>query len=216
MQQSDFDGFVDIIQAVSEQYGKRLSDSVLALYWQGLQGYDLAAVREALGRHLRNTDTGQFMPKIADIIRMLQGSSLDSALSAWAKVDRAIRQVGPHDSVVFDDPLIHRVLHDMGGWIGLGQKTDEDWPFVAREFENRYRGFKARNETVDYPATLIGIAQAHNQKEGKEIIAPMLIGDQTKAKTVMLGGNDGSKMLSMVRSIGTMQKISTITEGVHK
>jgi len=199
MQQRDFDCFVDIIQAVSEQYGKRLSDSVLALYWQGLQDFELIAVRDALGRHLRNTDTGQFMPKIADIIKMLQGSSLDSALNAWAKIDQALRQVGPYETVVFDDPLIHRVLHDMGGWMMLGQKTDDEWPFVAREFEQRYRGFKSRNERFEYPAKLIGVSEAHNSKEGHKTAQPMLIGDATQAKAVMLAGANGGKLLGLTR-----------------
>jgi len=210
MQQRDFDCFVDIIQAVSEQYGKRLSDSVLALYWQGLQDFELIAVRDALGRHLRNTDTGQFMPKIADIIKMLQGSSLDSALNAWAKVDRALRQVGPYETVVFDDPLIHRVLHDMGGWMMLGQKTDDEWPFVAREFEQRYRGFKSRNERFEYPAKLIGVSEAHNSKEGHKTAQPMLIGDATQAKAVMLAGANGGKLLGLTRMYEVIDNVAMV------
>lgn len=199
MIQSEFDDFSGILEVIAEQYGKKLSQNVVALYWQALQDYDLAAVRDALGRHLRNTDTGQFMPKVADIIRMMQGSSMDSALSAWAKVDRAVRQVGPYESVAFDDPLIHRVLHDMGGWIGLGSKSEDEWPFVAKEFENRYRGFKARNEKVEYPSKLIGISEAHNSTEGHKIAQPMLIGDTTKAQQVLLNGSHGGKLLSVSR-----------------
>jgi len=210
MQQRDFDCFVDIIQAVSEQYGKRLSDSVLALYWQGLQDFELIAVRDALGRHLRNTDTGQFMPKIADIIKMLQGSSLDSALNAWAKIDQALRQVGPYETVVFDDPLIHRVLHDMGGWMMLGQKTDDEWPFVAREFEQRYRGFKSRNERFEYPAKLIGVSEAHNSKEGHKTAQPMLIGDATQAKAVMLAGANGGKLLGLTRMYEVIDNVAMV------
>lgn len=210
MQQRDFDCFVDIIQAVSEQYGKRLSDSVLALYWQGLQDFELIAVRDALGRHLRNTDTGQFMPKIADIIKMLQGSSLDSALNAWAKIDQALRQVGPYETVVFDDPLIHRVLHDMGGWMMLGQKTDDKWPFVAREFEQRYRGFKSRNERFEYPAKLIGVSEAHNSKEGHKTAQPMLIGDATQAKAVMLAGANGGKLLGLTRMYEVIDNVAMV------
>ena len=190
MKQVDFDGFTDIIQVVSEQYGKKLSDGAIALYWQGLHDFELSAVREALGRHLRNTDTGQFMPKIADIIRMLQGSTQDSALSAWAKVDKALRSVGPYETVVFDDALIHVVLHDMGGWVGLGTKTEDEWPFVAKEFENRYRGFKARGEIPQYPPKLIGIAESHNAQQGQKIAEPILIGDSYKAEQVMTAGTD--------------------------
>jgi len=200
MQQQDFDDFVDIIQVVGEQYNKKLSDGVIALYWQGLQDYELAAVRDALGRHLRNTDNGQFMPKIADIIRMLQGSSQDCAFSAWTKVDKAVRHVGPYESVVFDDPLIHRVLNDMGGWLVLCDKTDDDWPFIAKEFENRYRGFKSRNEKVEYPAKLIGIFEKENSAKGLEFAQPLLIGDATKAQQVLLGGGNGANMLGIMRS----------------
>ena len=212
MQQNDYDDFVDILQVVSEQYGKRVSDGVVALYWQGLQEFDLAAVRDALGRHIRNTDTGQFMPKIADIIRMLQGSSQDAAFSAWSKVDKAVRYVGPYESVCFDDPLIHRVLHDMGGWMMLGQKTDEEWPFVARDFENRYRGFKSRNERVDYPSKLIGISESHNSKEGHEVGQPMLIGNAEKATAVLIGGIQGSQMLGLSRLKITPENLLTLQD----
>jgi len=212
MQQQDFDDFVDIIQVVGEQYNKKLSDGVIALYWQGLQDYELTAVRDALGRHLRNTDNGQFMPKIADIIRMLQGSSQDCAFSAWTKVDKAVRHVGPYESVVFDDPLIHRVLNDMGGWLVLCDKTDDDWPFIAKEFENRYRGFKSRNEKVEYPAKLIGIFEKENSAKGLEVAPPLLIGDATKAQQVLISGGSSVLMLGITRAVDTMQKVSALLE----
>lgn len=207
MIQSEFDDFSGILEVIAEQYGKKLSQNVVALYWQALQDYDLAAVKDALGRHLRNTDTGQFMPKVADIIRMMQGSSMDSALSAWSKVDRALRQVGPYESVVFDDPIIHRVLHDMGGWLSLGTKTEDEWPFVAKEFENRYRGFKSRNERVEYPSKLTGIFEANNSSEGHKIAAPILIGDATKAHEVLALGSQGGKMLGVSRFQGAALKL---------
>lgn len=190
MQQPDFDSFVDILQVVGEQYGKKLSDGLIALYWQGLKDYDFAAVSDALGRHLRNPDNGMFMPKIADIVKMLQGSTQDSALIAWAKVDKAVRQVGTYMDVVFDDPLIHRVIHDMGGWIALGTKAEDEWPFIAKEFENRYRGFKARGEIPEYPSHLIGVAGAHNVKEGFASSPPVLIGNKQAAQSVLAGGTN--------------------------
>ena len=199
MNQSDYDNFINVMQLVSEQYGKNPSEGLISLYWQGLKNYDFQAVQDAIGRHLGNTDTGQFMPKIADIIRMMQGSSQDAAFAAWSKVDKAVRSVGPYDTVVFDDPLIHKVLHDMGGWMGLCDKDDEAWPFVAKEFETRYRGFKSRNEKVEYPAKLIGIFEAHNAKEGHKVAAPMLIGDASKAQEVLRLGTTGSKLLGMTR-----------------
>lgn len=189
MQQSEFIEFCELLDAVSEQY-KPISDGAKALYWQGLVDYDLSAIKQALYRHIRNPDNGQFMPKIADVVRMLQGSTQDSALSAWAKVNQAVRRVGTYNSVVFDDPLIHKVLQEMGGWMGLGQKSEDEWPFVAKEFENRYRGFKARNEIGIYPRVLIGVFEASNGNQGFKSQPPMLIGNKEAALLVAKCGSD--------------------------
>jgi hypothetical protein len=190
MIEQDFDSFCELLGVVSEQYGKPISEGAKILYWQGLIDFEFAAVQQALYRHIRNPDNGMFMPKIADIVRMLQGSTQDSALAAWAKVDQAVRKVGTQVSVAFDDPLIHKVLQDMGGWLGLGQKTENDWPFVAKEFENRYRGFKARGEKPEYPKMLIGLYDATNIPQGFKQQPPVLIGNKEAAQQVLLGGSD--------------------------
>lgn len=190
MQQDDFDTFSTMLQAVAEYCGKPLSAGVIAIYWQGLRDLDLDALRHGLNAHVQNPDNGQFMPKIADIRRMLGGTTQDAALVAWAKVDQAIRRIGTYADVVFDDPLVHRVLHDMGGWMALGTKTEDEWPFVAKEFENRYRGYRMRSERPEYPPVLIGIAGAHNRKGNHALQPPILIGDQAKAHAVMNGGTD--------------------------
>ena len=188
MQQHEFDAFSEMLQAVAEYCGKPLSPGVIAIYWQGLKDLDLPAVRHALNAHVQNPDTGQFMPKIADVRRMLGGTTQDSALRAWAKVDKGVRHVGPYASVAFDDALIHRVLHDMGGWVGLASKTEDEWPFVAKEFENRYRGYAMRNERPEYPPALTGITEAENVRRGLRSDPPRLIGDASKAEAVMQGG----------------------------
>ncbi len=182
--------FAEAMVVLSEYYGRPVSDGVIELYWQGLKGYDIGAITQAFTRHMHNPESGQFMPKIADVVRMLQGSTQDTALKAWSKVDQAVRRIGNYADVVFDDPLIHRVLHDMGGWIGIGQKTEDEWPFVAREFENRYRGYRMRSEVPEYPPVLIGIAGAHNRKGGHETQPPMLVGNTDRCKAVMQGGTE--------------------------
>lgn len=190
MKSTDKQEFASLMVALAEYYSKEVSEGILGMYWQGLEQYDITAIREALNRHMRNPDSGQFMPKIADIARMLGGSTQDAALQAWAKVDQAVRRVGTYADVAFDDPLIHRVLHDMGGWIAMGQKNEDEWPFVAKEFENRYRGFRMRSEAPEYPHLLTGIAGAHNRKGGFVTDPPILIGNPLKAQQVMKGGTD--------------------------
>jgi hypothetical protein len=208
MKQPDFEPFCEMLDLIAEQCSKKLSDGLKMLYWQGLKDYDLPALQQAAYRHLRNPDSGQFMIKIADFTKMLEGTTQDSALVAWAKVDMAIRRVGTYQDVVFDDSIIHRVIHDMGGWIGLGTKSESEWPFVAKEFENRYRGFKSRSEKPEYPAKLIGIATAHNEQHGFPSDPSMLIGNELAAKQVLSGGSDkpaiGFKKLDIAEAVESL------------
>jgi hypothetical protein len=180
--------FARTLTAVADYYGKELAESVIDVWWNGLREYDLAAVQKALWAHVRNPDTGQFMPKIADVAKGTQGRTDDQAAVAWSKVDQAVRRVGTYQCVVFDDPVIHRVLLDMGGWVYIGGKDEKEWPFVAKEFQNRYRGYRMRDEVPEYPPVLIGLANAHNSKQGFRENPPILIGDERKASAVRLGG----------------------------
>jgi len=82
-----------MLSAVAAVYGREITPEVTAIYWAALAPYDLAAVRQAFDRHVRNPDAGQFLPKPADLIRMLGGTTADSAMQAWVKVERAIRRV---------------------------------------------------------------------------------------------------------------------------
>lgn len=182
--------FNQLIAGIYSFYRKEFSAFAGNVWWQAMQPYDFEEVVDALNRHCINPDVGQFMPFPADVVRMLQGSSRDAALVAWAKVDRAVRTVGTYRTVVFDDAIIHRVLEDMGGWILLGQKTDKEWPFVANEFSTRYAAFRARSELPSYQKVLLGLIDSHNRQLAMPPQAPILIGDYDKAQRVMNGGVD--------------------------
>lgn len=204
--------FLTVLTGIADYYNKELSTGVVGLYWQGLRQYDMEAVEKALWAHTQNPDTGQWMPKIADVIKMLQGRTTDQSAIAWAKVDSAVRHVGTYADVVFDDAITHRVLADMGGWTQLGTKNDDEWPFVAREFENRYRGYRLRNEVPDYPPILIGTANAHNAREGFARQPPILIGVEAKARRVMAAGT--TVPLISIRSASTM--IDSVPKQIQK
>ena len=87
----------------------------------------------------------------------------------------------------------------MGGWIQLGNKSSDEWPFVAKEFENRYRGYRIRGESPEFPPVLIGVANSQNAVNGFKGQEPVLIGDAAKAQDVMKLGTD--KPLIGMRSL---------------
>jgi len=190
MNESDRKKFAELIGDVHAFYGRDSSKFAVGIWWNAMRPYDFRATEDALGRHCVNPDSGQFMPKPADVVRMLEGSTQDAALVAWSKVDYAMRRVGTNVDVVFDDALIHRVIYDMSGWIGLGMKREDEWPFVAKEFVNRYRGYRMCNKRPDYPLMMIGISGAYNRQMGFEVQPPVFIGDAKQCALVMQGGSD--------------------------
>jgi hypothetical protein len=191
--------FFALVADVHAFYKRDFSKFTGGIWWAALKIFDYEAIAEALNRHCINPDVGQFLPMPADVVRMLQGSTQDAALVAWAKVDRAVRYAGTHVSVAFDDPLIHRVLTEMGGWVQLGIKEESDWPFLKNEFVTRYRGYRGRSEIPEYPPTLIGIIEAGNTTAGFKSPPPVLIGDAVRAQHVMLAGRD-KPFIAMTRA----------------
>lgn len=186
MNQQDKLAFAKTLAALGEYYGREISDGLISIYWNGLYNYDLAAIHEAINRHMRNPESGQFMPKIADMVKMLEGSTGDAALLAWTRVDEAVRRVGVYADVDLADAIAHRVITDMGGWIKIGSSTESEWPFVSKEFQARYRGYKSRGEIPDHPETLVGIANAYNNAHGHQLEQPRRIGG---ASTKLLLGD---------------------------
>ena len=184
--------FSELLTGIAELYGKAPSAAVYEIWYNSLRRFDHEAISKAFSVHIQDPDTGKFMPKPADIIRIIEGSSVDSAYQAWTKVERAISVVGTYETVVFDDPIIHRVIQDMGGWIRLGQSREDELPFLANEFRRRYQGFKSQGEVPEYPSKLVGITEGENSASGfyDHIPEPKLIGDHTRAKQVLLAGSN--------------------------
>jgi len=179
--------FLQSLVGIAEIYGKTLSESLIRVYWEILKRYDVEDVARSFTQHASNPDAGQFMPKPADIIKCIDGGGDSRSLKAWTKVEKAIRTVGPYQTVVFDDLIIHKVIEDLGGWISLNAITDKELPFKANEFSKRYLGYIMRSN-IKYPKKLIGIAEANNVMEKKKVEPPISIGGTKKAEQVYREG----------------------------
>lgn len=215
MERTDRKRLAHCLLAASELYGKSVSEPVADIWWNALRGYDIGAIEGAFQRHMTNPDTGQFMPKPADIVRIVAGTSQDGAMVAWAKVDKAVRTVGSYASVVFDDALIMRVLQDMGGWIALGTKSGDEWPFVANEFRTRYVGYRQRGEAPDYPSRLVGIAEADNVRRGLSRSEVTYIGDLRKAQQIGAAGSD-KPALGITRMGDVAKNVLKLVDGTKQ
>jgi len=189
MQSTDAEQFRELVASVHAFYRRDTSDFSLSVWWTALKSYDLAAVRDAFGRYcVQPEDAAHFMPMPGDIAKLIGGGTQDRALVSWARVQQAMQAVGVYTSVVFDDPIIHAVLNDMGGWIALGGVELKELPFRGKEFENRYRGYLGRAGTPAHPSVLLGITDRDNASHSFRLSEPVLIGDPQRALIVAQGG----------------------------
>lgn len=219
MQKEHRPNFLSFMTGIGQIYGKEINPPLVEIYWQSLSNFDFADVKKAFHAHVTNPDVGQFMPKPADIVRYLEGSTQTQGLRAWAKVDAAISRVGAYESVVFDDPIIHCVIEEMGGWVTLCKLTIDDLKFRAKEFEKRYASY-VLNPPGSYPARLCGIVEGQRGTQGFELAPPSYVGDKRKAELVYQQGSErinfqtGPLRILAPKNVAAMVKLSN-EKAVH-
>lgn len=189
MTSTDQQPFVLLMTSIAELYGKKLSKPLLDIYWRCLEPYSLALIRTALKAHILHPDGGQFMPKPADVLRIIHGNSETQALQAWGKVLQAIRMVGSYDSVVFDDPVIHAAIMELGGWVELCHSDTKSLVFIGKQFEKIYSGYLHRKPS-HYPKQLSGQIKQQVAHSGYFPKTLRLLGDKVKALEVWQSGCD--------------------------
>ncbi len=189
--------FCQTMLSLGEYYNRELSIGVIEIYWQGLQRFDVDAIEVAMNRHISNPDSGHYMPKVSDLVRMIEGTTKDSSVRAWSLVEQGLQRVGTYSDIVFADPVIHRVIYDMGGWIGFGRKSVDEWPFVAKEFQERYRGYRSRSVQPPYPKVLSGICNGTNRGSGFSMEPPVYFGDKEACRAVEKGGGQVPDAVTM-------------------
>lgn len=201
MNESNAQEFNSLMDVTWEIYPKQLSSQAKRLYWESLKRFSFADIQSAFSRHIQNPDNGHFPPKPADIIRLISGSTQTASAVAWTNALNAVKHVGPYRTVVFDNPITHAVISDMGGWISFCGMQESEEPFIAKDFERRYAGYALR-EKLSYPKQMIGLTDAHNQgktfQRGKYIPEITYVGNVERAKLVHKGGTDRKAGLSHI------------------
>lgn len=173
--------FYTIWMAVMDMYGKPVGEQAVALIYEVLKKYDIETIRQAISKHLADTESGSYPPKPADIIRQIEGSSDTRALVAWTKVESAIRQVGSWYTLVFDDPAIHCCIEDMGGWMPFATVTNDELPFLRNQFTKRYQGYITQ-PPQRWPSQITGETAARQVR---------FIGLRDNCQQVLTGGDAG-------------------------
>lgn len=192
MQESDKPKFSTLVTEVLAFYRQDASRFAMSVWWEACKAFDFEQVSKAFNAHAMDPERGQFPPKPADVVRALQGTKTDRSRMAWGKAFDAMQRIGAYRSVVFDDPVIHAAIEDLGGWTKLCRSDLNELSYLEHRFCETYRAYSGRPDLA-YPARLIGEFEAVNRHEGRKVAPPVLIGDPQKAADVLRLGGSGAK-----------------------
>lgn len=211
MNPEDRSEFAHLIADALAFYGQEISQFGLSVWWQACQPFELQAVRRALGRHAMDPERGMFPPKPADVVRQLQGVPTDRAAKAWGVALDAASRVGSYTDVVFEDPIIHVVIADLGGWPEFCRTPNDRLSYTQHRFTEAYRAYVNRGDLDEWPPRL------HGDRSPDEIYAqrglpppqPVLIGNPQRARTVMLQGRGGGRQVTPLAALmdGTAERL---------
>lgn len=191
------DQIAALVTDVLKFYRQDLTKFTLQVWANAMRPFDFDDVSRAFERHVANPDNGQFAPKPADIVKVLQGTAGDRAALAWGKVLEAMSGVGAYSDVVFDDAAIHAALEDLGGWPKVCRTKTDDLSYLQHRFVIAYKAYTERG-TFDYPRRLAGDRSPDDEytKRGLKLPRPALVGDLETARRVHSGGGAGKTQIT--------------------
>ena len=206
MTQDDLNQFQALFTSAWAYYGKDSAPDVMLMYWEALQGFEFEQVKRAFNAHALDPEQGRFAPKLADLVRIMQGTQGDRAALAWGKLFQAMSRVGAYQSVVFDDAAIHAAIDDLGGWPKVCRTNLDELGYVQTAFAKSYRAYVGRGQ-FPYPHKLLGdgeCADALWHRKGLRPPMPALVGNTERALAVMSGGESGGKTAIAMRPVGDL------------
>lgn len=161
--------FRKILESLAHVFDVKLTDERAMLYFGALEPYEIDAIRSAA---MNATRTLKFFPRPAELIEIIAGTPDDRALTAWTRVETALRDVGTYQSVDFGDAVLHAVIEQMGGWAGAWtweRLEEKDYGFKRLEFTRLYRLFEDRGVSRPLPSLAGQAALANRQKSPLEL-----------------------------------------------
>lgn len=153
--------FKEYLSVLSEIHDRQITPMLASVYWKILEPFTDDQCETAFEQVIQSA---KFFPKPADLLEILRGKPGDITTIAWVDVVETIRRVGPYESVMFADPVIHEVIEFMGGWSATGDWLEAEMVWKQKEFEKLYSiMMSSSRKSIPY---LAGIHERNNAING--------------------------------------------------
>lgn len=205
-----------LLTDVMKYYRQPPTEFLLDVWWRACRVFRLADVRRAISAHIADPERGRFVPMVSDVVRQLSGTAGDRAVAAWGKVYDAMGRVGSYTDVIFDDPAVHVVVHDMGGWPKLCRTENADLSYAQHRFVEFYKSVSERG-VEGYPRMLAGdrAADSEWERKGLQAPSPVLIGDPAACALVHANGGDPRTQITALPAGAASDLLAQLPSGLQ-
>lgn len=176
-----------LLGGVYSFYEKELTMFHIGVWKRALADFEIDVIYAAFDAHMMDPESGKWLPKPADITKVLHGTRAERSAVAWGLVLQAIQRVGAYATVAFEDPVIHCVIEDLGGWPTVCRVQIDELPFLEARFHKSYAAHVKAG--TQHPPRLAGITDSSNGLRGYDLMAPVLIGDPQRARRTIDTGS---------------------------
>jgi hypothetical protein len=154
---------------LAEAYGLPISEARQQIYVEALMDLDPAKVKAGVGYIIKTRTFAGNLPTVAEIREAVQnsGKPMESrAAIAWDKALYALHHIGTYESVAFDDPIIHHIIVQWGGWTEFGDWNADQTHWKRKDFIALYEAYARSGTLPDPNQHLIGLTEYENAKRG--------------------------------------------------
>jgi len=149
-------------------YGYKPEEKVTKIYWNILKTLSNEMFEQIVSHIVSHFKPSSQCPfptpaHFADLINELELAALTSALTA---VRKAVSEVGPYESITFDDPALHDTIERYGGWVEICNWSHNDWKMKEKAFLHAYSAAKSCNAGTENH--LPGITERENRLNNHE------------------------------------------------
>lgn len=124
MTKQDMPEFLKLCALMSQAFDKPLGDALAKIYFEGLADFSIEQVAAAVNQAVK---TKTFLPKVAELRQLVEGSIEDRASQAWAAFLDAVRD-GGMSSVQFFEPAAAIAMDAVfGGWTQATRLLSAGW-----------------------------------------------------------------------------------------
>lgn len=141
MNNQDKNRFAEIMLGLGDYYKEKIADSTMSIFWEDFKDVSIEDFAKAVSNHRKDPDQGMFFPKVANLMRQINGNAKDKqnqqeakAIEEWNKFKAHLKYNGFRAPYATENGAALATLAALGGISTLGGLDQSKLNWMEKEF----------------------------------------------------------------------------------